>query len=167
MSDMQYEPEPGQLTAKSLAKGMLAGVAGGLVATVAKNMVERIYPPQANAEPAFSSVSERVVEHVSGDILPPDSEPVAAETLHWAFGALVGAAYGGLAEFYPAATAKDGASFGIALGSLMHEGALPALGLSAPQEDQTLRERASEFSSHMVFGVVAENVRRVVRKLLR
>ena len=71
-----------------------------------------------------------------------------------------------MAEFYPAATAKDGASFGLALGTLTHEGALPAMGLSAEPEDQTMRERASEMTSHVVYGVVTEFVRRWVRKVL-
>ena len=88
------------------------------------------------------------------------------ETIHWGFGALTGAAYGALAEFYPAATAKDGAGFGMALASLTHEGVLPAMGLSAPPEEQTTRERTSEMASHAVFGVVTETVRRVVRKAL-
>ena len=54
-------------------------------------------------------------------------------------------------------------SFGLALGTLTHENALPALGLSAEPENQTTRERTSEMTSHVVFGVVTETVRRFVR----
>jgi putative membrane protein len=88
----------------------------------------------------------------------------AAETLHWGFGAAVGAAYGGLAEYFPAATDKDGASFGIALATLTHEAALPAMGLAASPEVQTPREHTSEMASHVIFGVVTETVRRFVRR---
>ncbi|MGH9596978.1 MAG: DUF1440 domain-containing protein, partial [Edaphobacter sp.] len=86
------------------------------------------------------------------------------EAIQWGFGALTGAAYGALVEYYPAATAKDGAGFGMALGSLTHGAMLPAMGLSAEQE--TTRELNSEMATHVVYGVVTEMVRRVVRKML-
>jgi len=54
----------------------------------------------------------------------------------------------------------------MALASLTHESALPAMGLAAEPEDQTTRERTSEMASHVVFGVVTETVRRVVRRML-
>jgi putative membrane protein len=40
------------------------------------------------------------------------------------------------------------------------------MGLSAKPEDQTTRERTSEMATHVVYGVVTETVRRVVRKIL-
>ncbi|GGG88808.1 DUF1440 domain-containing protein [Edaphobacter dinghuensis] len=162
MSETQEERKTGP--AKSLLKGMVAGLIGGLVATAAKSIAERVYPPRTHGEPEPPSV---LAEKLAGHELTADQKAVAAETIHWGFGALTGAAYGALAEFYPAATAKDGAGFGMALASLTHEGALPAMGLSAPPEQQTTRERTSEMASHAIFGVVTETVRRVVRKVLR
>jgi putative membrane protein len=50
--------------------------------------------------------------------------------------------------------------------ALTHEGALPALGLSADPADQSNREKASEMATHVVFGIVAETVRKQVRKVL-
>ena len=150
--------------AKSLMKGLVAGLIGGLVATAAKTIAERIYPPRTHGEPEPPAV---LAQKFAGHQLTFAEKTVAVETIHWGFGALTGAAYGALAEFYPAATAKDGAGFGMALASLTHEGALPAMGLSAPPEEQTTRERTSEMASHAVFGVVTETVRRLVRKILR
>lgn len=150
--------------AKSLLKGLIAGLIGGLVATAAKSLAERVYPPRTHGEPDPPAV---LAEKLAGHELTTSQQSVAVETIHWGFGALTGAAYGALAEFYPAATAKDGAGFGMALASLTHEGALPAMGLSASPEEQTTRERTSEMASHAIFGVVTETVRRVVRKILR
>ena len=149
--------------AKSLAKGLLAGLIGGLVATAAKSLAEKIYPPRTHGEPEPSEV---LAERFAGHELAGTKKDVAVEAIQWGFGALSGAAYGALAEYYPAATAKDGAGFGMALGSLTHESALPAMGLAAEPEDQTTRERTSEMASHVVYGVVTETVRRVVRRLL-
>ena len=149
---------------RSLAKGLLAGLIGGLVATAAKTLAERIYPPRTHGEPEPNEV---LAEKFAGHELVGTEKEVATEAIHWGFGALTGAAYGALAEYYPAATAKDGAGFGMALSSLTHGTMLPAMGLSAEPEEQTTRERTSEMATHIVYGVVTETVRRVVRKMLR
>jgi putative membrane protein len=148
---------------RSLAKGLIAGLIGGLVGTLAKSLAERMFPPRTHGEPEPPEV---LAEQVAGHPLDSGTKAVAAEAIHWGFGAAVGAAYGALAEYYPAATAKEGASFGMALEALTHESALPALGLSANSEDQTTRERASEMTSHVVYGVTTETVRSLVRKIL-
>jgi putative membrane protein len=148
---------------KSLAKGLVAGLIGGLAGTVAKTLAERLFPPRTHGEAEPPAV---LAEDVAGHALTPAANAVAVEAIHWGFGAAVGAAYGALAEYYPAATAKDGASFGVALGTLTHEGALPALGLAAAPEDQTMREKTSEMTSHVAYGVVTETVRRFVRRML-
>ena len=150
-------------TQKRLLKGLLAGLVAGLVATAVKSLAERIYPPRTHGEP---EPTELLAEKLAGHALSAETEAVASEAIHWGFGALTGAAYGALAEFYPAATSKEGASFGIALMTLTHEKALPALGLSADPDHQTLREQGSEAATHVLYGVVTEKVRGFVRKLL-
>lgn len=157
--DEERKTEP----VKSLVKGLVAGLIGGLVATAAKSVAEKIYPPRTDGEPGPSA---RLAEKVAGHELTEMQETVAIEAINWGFGALTGAAYGALAEFYPTATSKDGAGFGLTLGSLTHESALPEMGLSAAPEEQTTRERTSEMSSYVVFGIVTETVRRAVRKFL-
>jgi putative membrane protein len=127
---------------KSLAKGLIAGLVGGLVGAVAMAVAERMFPRRAHEV----------------------SDSPASEGIHWGFGAAVGAAYGAIAEFYPAATAKEGASFGMALEALTQEGALPASVGPDDLEDQTTREHASELASRVVFGVAAETVRGFLRK---
>ncbi|MDQ2832658.1 MAG: DUF1440 domain-containing protein [Acidobacteriota bacterium] len=149
--------------ARSLAKGMLAGLIGGVVATAAKSLAEKFYPPRTHGEPEPPAV---LAEKVAGHKLAGTEKQVAVEALHWGFGALTGAAYGALAEYYPAAAAKDGAAFGTALASLTHGTALPAMGLSADPAAQTTRERTSEMATHVVYGMVTETVRRTVRKML-
>lgn len=148
---------------KSLAKGLLAGLIGGLVATVAKSIAEKIYPPRVHGEPEPPAL---LAERLAGHELARPQKEAAAETIHWGFGAVTGAAYGAIVEFYPAATAKDGAGFGMTLASLTHEGALPAMDLSAEPDEQTTRERTSEIASHIVYGMVTEAVRRFVRRIL-
>jgi putative membrane protein len=148
---------------RSLAKGLLAGLIGGLAATAAKTLAEKVFPPRTHGEPEPPAV---LAEKIFGHRLEGAQKLAAMETIHWGFGAMTGAAYGALAEYYPAATSKDGAAFGMALTSLTHGTALPAMGLSAEPEEQTFREKSSEMATHVVYGVVTETVRRVVRKML-
>jgi len=149
--------------AKSLAKGLLAGLIGGLVATAAKSFAERVFPPRTHGRPEPPAV---LAEEMAGHTLVVSEKVTVEEAIHWGFGAMTGAAYGALAEYYPTATLKDGAAFGMALDSLTHETVLPAMGLSAEPAEQTFREKTSEMATHVVFGVVTETVRRFVRKLL-
>lgn len=154
------EPRDG----RSLPKGLLAGLIGGLVATAAKTLVEQIYPPRSHGEPGPPKV---LVEKVAGHELVGTQKEVATGAIRWGAGALTGAAYGALVEYYPAVTVKDGAGVGMALSSLTYGTVLPAIGLAAKPEEQTAWERTSEKATHAVYGVVTESVRRVVRKMLR
>jgi len=148
---------------RSIVKGLVAGAVAGLAATAAKSLAERFYPPRVHGEPEPPA---KLAETLAGHRLEGDTKLAASEAIHWGFGAVAGAAYGAAAEFYPAVTARDGASFGLALMTLTHETALPALGLSAPVGEQSARERTSEAATHLLFGLVAERVRRAVRGML-
>ena len=150
-----------------LWKGLVAGLVGGLVATGAKTLAERAYPPRTSGEPEPPDVLiDKVSDSVAGKKLDGKSKSIATSAIHWGFGAGIGAIYGTVVEYYPAASARDGATFGVTLMGLTHEGALPALGLSAAPAEQTNREKSSELVTHVVFGVVTETVRSLVRKAL-
>jgi len=148
---------------RSLWKGLVAGVVAGVVATLAKTIAEKYYPPRVHGEP---EPSEELADKLAGHHLDGKTKAVASGAIEWGFGAAAGAAYGALAEYYPAASSRGGATFGLTLMTLTHETALPALGLEAPLNEQTPREHASEAATHVIYGVVAERVRRLVRGML-
>jgi len=147
----------------SLWKGLVAGLAAGVAATAAKTLAEKFYPPRIHGEP---EPSELLTERIAGHPLDHATEFVVSEGIHWGFGAAAGAFYGALAEFYPAVTSKEGASFGLALMALTQQGVLPAMDLSAPAEQQSEREQTSEAATHLIFGLVAERVRSIVRNMI-
>jgi putative membrane protein len=148
---------------RSLWKGLVAGVVAGVVATLAKTIAEKYYPPRVHGEP---EPSEELADKLAGHHLDGKTKAVASGAIEWGFGAAAGAAYGALAEYYPAASSRGGATFGLTLMTLTHETALPALGLEAPLNEQTPREHASEAATHVIYGVVAERMRRLVRGML-
>jgi putative membrane protein len=145
--DFEMSETNGTGRKRSLAKGLVAGLIGGLAGTVAKSLADRMFPPRTHGEAKAEELA-------------------AAEGIRWGFGAAAGAAYGALVEYFPAASAKEGASFGLALEGLTHEAALPALGLAGEGEEMTAREQASEMTSHVVYGVTTELVRGLVRRVL-
>ncbi len=149
---------------RSLWKGLVAGLVAGVAATAAKSVAEHFYPPRVHREP---EPPEALAEKMAGHHLDKKTKHNAGEAIHWSFGIAAGAAYGAAAEYFPAATAKEGASFGLVLMALTHESALPAMGIDAPFQEQSSREHKSEAVSHVLFGLVAERVRSLVRGLLR
>lgn len=149
--------------APSLWKGLIAGLVAGVAATAAKTLAEKLYPPRIHGEP---EPPELLSERIAGHPLDHTTMAVASESIYWGFGAAAGAFYGALAEFYPAVTKKEGANFGLTLMALTQQGLLPALALDAPPEQQTQREQTSEAATHLIYGVVAEHVRSIVRNIL-
>jgi putative membrane protein len=133
---------------KSLAKGLLAGLIGGLVGAAAMAAAERLLPRSARAD------------------AEPHKPSFALDAVHWSYGVAVGAAYGAVAEYFPAATAKEGITFGLAMEALAHEGTLPALGLITGSQPAPAIAAAGSITSHVVYGVATEVVRGLVRKLL-
>jgi putative membrane protein len=150
------KPEVAAAKPRSLAKGLIAGCLGGLAGTLAKTFAERMFPPQTHAE-----LPEPDAATPTGQALAPATQAAAADGIRWGFGAAAGAAYGAVVEYFPAATAKDGAGFGIALGALTRQTALTSFGLSTKPADP-----ASDVTPLVVYGLTTEFIRKLVRKLL-
>lgn len=148
---------------RSILKGALAGLIGGLAGAGAKALAEQIFPPRVQGQTPPPVV---LAEQVAGHPLPPGHRQAAMHSIHWGFGAAAGAAYGALVEVEPTLGAWKGAAFGLTLNKLTHESILPRMGLSRPKEAQPTQERISEWVTHAVYGIFTDAVRRVVRRNL-
>lgn len=151
-------------SSRSIWKGLFAGLIAGVSATAAKAVAEKFYPPRIHGKP---EPTEALAVNLAGHELSPASKHSAGRALNWGIGAAAGAAYGVAAEYFPEATHKDGASFGLLLMAITHENGRPTSGVQLDETAHTVREETSETASHILFGVVAERVRRVVRGMLR
>jgi putative membrane protein len=60
----------------------------------------------------------------------------------------------------------SGAAYGTAVWAGADEIAMPALGLSAPTDQQPFERHFHSFAAHIVYGVTTELVRRGVRAAL-
>jgi putative membrane protein len=146
---------------RSILKGALAGLVGGIVGSGAKAVAEKLYPPRiAGATPPPIALAEQMAGHP----LSNGQEQVARQGIHWIFGAIAGAVYGVAVELEPKAGAWRGAGFGLALNKLTHGSLLPKMGLAEPTVRQTTQERQSEWVTHAVYGITTDLVRGIVRK---
>lgn len=148
---------------RSVLKGALAGLIGGVAGAGAKMLAEHIFPPRVNGQKAPPAA---FAEQVAGHSLPADKKQAATQGIHWGFGALAGAVYGAAVEVEPSLGAWKGAAFGVTLNKYTHEMLLPKLGLSKPKEEQPAQERVSEWVTHAIYGIFTDAVRRGVRSAL-
>ena len=148
---------------RSILKGFLAGAIGGLVGAAAKAVAEAVYPPRTQGQIPPPAV---LVNRMASRPLSETEEVVSVQAIHWGFGALVGGAYGAVAEYQPVITGRLGANFGLTLCGMTHASTLPIMGLTESPENQPAREHASELVTHAIYGMTTEVVRRAVRKVL-
>jgi hypothetical protein len=144
---------------KSVVRGILAGVAGGLAAAWVMNQFMAV-PGQKPQQAHSSEPSEDAT--TPGNHLSRAQEEKGGPLVHYAFGALTGGLYGALAEYSSTVTSGFGTSFGGALFSSADLLAVPALNLGPAPGDQP----ASPFAAHVVYGATTEFIRRILRSLL-
>jgi hypothetical protein len=176
----------------SIWKGILAGLAGGLVASWTMNqfqaaltrMAEGTQKPhgaqsmqpsqgsKGNGEDAKEQddatvkTAEAISEGVFGHELQESEKKPAGAAVHYAFGTASGALYGALAEVVPQVTTAGGIPFGAAFWLLADEVSVPLLGLSKGPTAYPLSTHAYALASHLVYGATAELSRRAVRQML-
>jgi putative membrane protein len=169
-----------------LASGLLAGIAGGLVASWIMNEFmakagpslqkavqrddsggEEQEPVGPKPDDATMKTADAVVSTVTGGRhLSHEGREKGGPIVHYAFGALMGATYGAIAEGLPEATFGFGTAFGAALFAGADLVAVPALNLSGSPADAPVSSLATPLAAHLVYGTVTEAVRRLVRLLL-
>ncbi len=167
-----------------LFRGILAGAVGGLVASAAMNGFQAassqaktaLQTPevreQAQQQQAASGddttqiVANLVAQKATGDELSQDQKNTAGPVVHYLFGTLMGAFYGGLAEYAPLSALGVGTVFGSALFLGADEVTLPALGLSKSPAEEPIGPQLDHWAAHLVYGATTELVRRGVRRLV-
>jgi putative membrane protein len=171
---------------KSIWKGAVAGMAGGLAASwvmnefqagwsaVAKSLSQnestngggdRQQPDEA--EDATMKAAGKLSESLLRRPLTKEEKKKAGPLVHYAFGTAMGALYGVLSEEIPKVKSGFGLPFGAALFIGADEIAVPALGLSSQSPSETKpQDHIYGLVSHFVYGATTELVRGEVRKYL-
>ncbi len=169
---------------RHIVRGILAGVAGGLVAswvmnefstTLGQKLSEAVETPeekrelaaQSDGEDATMKAADKVVETVTGGRhLSHEQREVGGPIVHYSMGAISGGIYGALAEYTSIATAGFGTTFGTVLFASADLLGVPAAGLGQWPNEYPVSSLANPFAAHLVYGATTELVRRVARKIL-
>jgi len=169
-----------------LASGIVAGIAGGLVASwIMNEFMENLGPSLQKAvqgedeakrqqgssaekpDDATMKTADAVVSTVTGGRhLSHEEREKGGPIVHYAFGALMGATYGAIAEGMPQATFGFGTAFGAALFAGADLMAVPALNLSGSPAEEPVASLTTPFAAHLVYGAATEAVRWLVRAIL-
>lgn len=169
---------------KNLTRGILAGMAGGLAAAwvmndfmagFGKKLQQPVHSEKEDLRPEASEprpqedatmkAADAVAYTATGKHLSRAQKESSGPMVHYAFGALTGALYGGLAEYSPTVTSGFGTGFGGVLFSTADLLAVPALKLAPSPANQPTSAQASPFAAHIVYGITTELVRRTLRTL--
>ncbi len=177
---------------RHIVRGVVAGTVGGLIAAWVMNqfmagpgvkLQHAVQTDQENkaqeqqaaaqaqtGEPTIDATmktADAIVNVVSGGRhLSLEGKETGGPVVHYAFGALMGGVYGGVAECSSLARSGFGTTFGGVLFSVADLVAVPALHLSDAPSDAPIDSYASHLAAHLVYGATTELVRRVVRLLL-
>jgi hypothetical protein len=168
-------------------KGTVAGLLGGLAGAWAMNEFQAAWsaaseamsareenqqapaqPPSHESESGDATVrAAAVLSHrLLGHVLTQDERTIAGPIVHFMFGATMGALYGALAEVEPAASRGYGVAFGTVVWLGADEVAVPAFGLSKPPTAYPASVHAYALTSHLVYGMTTDLVRRALRAAL-
>jgi putative membrane protein len=183
--DGRYDALEGTMSDKvnttNVLKGAAAGIVGGLVASFVMNEFQTLLTKMSEQmksdkgkgqdqknedEPATVKAAKAISENVFDHKLAENEKEPAGEGVHYAMGAASGLIYGIAAELTPAATVAGGIPFGAAVWMIADEIAVPALGLSKPSTEFPLSTHAYALSSHLVFGLTTEAIRRGLLRVM-
>ncbi len=155
----------------SLAKTLLAGLAGGLVASLAMDLFQSAAAApfgqdDGDAEPATVKAADSAKQLVAGEPIADDHRKVAGSVVHYATGAALGVGYALAARRWPQTTAGFGLAYGIAVATVLDDAAVPAFGWGPAPTDTPASTHAYGLASHAVFGLALEGTRRGVEAAL-
>jgi len=164
-----------EINADDVVKGAVAGLVGGLVASFVMSEFQTLLSAlsekekkskKKKEEPANVKAAEEISEAVFDHRLKKSEKEPAGEAMHYAMGATSGLIYGIVSEIAPVTTAGLGLPFGAAVWVVADDVVVPALGLAKPATEYPFSTHAYALSSHLVYGLTTDLVRRAVRDLL-
>jgi putative membrane protein len=165
-----------ETNASDVVKGAVAGLIGGIVASFVMSQFQTLLSTMSEEEkklkkkkedePANVKTAEAISENVFDHKLKKSEKEPAGEAVHYAMGATSGLIYGIASEIAPITTVGLGLPFGAAVWLVADDVVVPALGLAKPANEYPLSAHAYALSSHLVYGLTTDLVRRAVRDLL-
>jgi putative membrane protein len=165
----------------NVAKSVVAGALGGLVAAFAMNQFQALWAkvakdlaqergkqqdekedPGGGGDDATVKTARAISHSVFDHELTDAEKKWAGPAVHYGLGTLLGAVYGVLAETVPEAAAGYGAAYGSAVWLGADEIAVPVFGLSGPPTQTPVIGHVQALAAHVVYGVTTDLTRRAL-----
>jgi len=176
----------------NILKGVVAGLAGGLLASWTMNQFQAAWSRMASGEekphgaqslqPSEGSTgaqsqdgkeqddatveTAKVISRAFGHELQESEKKSAGALVHYAFGTATGGLYGALAEVSPQVSTAAGLPFGAAFWLIADEVSVPLLGLSKGPTEYPVSTHVYALASHLVYGLTTELSRRALRQVM-
>ncbi len=136
-----------------MKKAVIAGAIAGLAASVAMKLSDQLWQ-KVYDEPSYE---DDMTERIAGK---------HAAAAHLAIGTALGIGYSVAVELFPHTAKAAGIPFFVSEAVLGNELIGPKLGLFKPPSEYPSSKHWNSVITHMVYGAVAELVRREVRERL-
>jgi hypothetical protein len=155
-------------------QGAGRGAAGGLLAAGVMSRFQTVWskaqePSNGETQSEDESATVKAAEMLSHAVLrhpmSAQEKKIAGPLMHYAFGAVIGAAYGVLQSEVPMISRGAGTLYGTLVWAVADEVVVPALGLARPPQDYPPNVHARALAAHLVYGVALYGFDRVLRKL--
>lgn len=163
--------------ARSLPVSVIAGALGGLAASYVMNQFHSAWTTvskkssgepetKASGDDATVKTAKALSEHLLDHRLTEAEKKWAGPAVHYAFGTLVGAAYGVLSEVLPVSKRGYGVAYGAAVWLAADEIAVPALRL-AGRSKPSMSTHIQGLTSHLVYGLTTDLTKRTIDRAVR
>jgi hypothetical protein len=155
-------------------EGVIAGAIGGLLASWVMPQFQFLLaralgqsgPHEGQGEDATVRTAQRLSSALLHHELSAEEKKAAGPLVHYAYGAGIGALYGGLAQKHETITSGFGGAYGAAAWALGDEIAVPALGLGKKPTETPMSQHFQGLAAHLVYGLTLEGIRRLALKAL-
>jgi len=161
---------------RSIPVSALAGALGGLAASWVMNEFQSLWATvskevfnhkekKSSGDDATVKTAKAISQHLLAHRLTEAEKKWTGPAVHYAFGALVGAAYGVLTEVAPVAQRGYGTAYGAAVWLAADEIAVPAFGLGKPPSKNPPSAHIQGLASHLVYGITTDLTRRAIHRV--
>jgi uncharacterized membrane protein YagU involved in acid resistance len=160
---------------KGTAAGILSGAAAAFLMTKFQPILMKLTEDQKGKnksegkenqkEPSTVKAAEIISKKIMNYKIKEDQKKTAGEIMHYSFGAAAGGLYGAAVEKEPKVKSAAGLPFGAGLWMAADNLAVPALGFSELPTKFPLSAHAYALSSHLVYGLTTEILRKMIRKI--
>jgi hypothetical protein len=153
---------------RTVLRDALRGAVAGAAATWAMDQVttllylvqaEDVTAQEEAAQPNGKSSVANLIDRIearTGVRVPAKGRPLVEQAVHYSLGVLPGALYGVIRRWIPAARARSGVVYGLALFAANDEYLNTRLGLAGPPAAYPAETHFRGFAGHAVLGAATE-----------